>query len=53
MRREIKENVFTHKRRKIDSLRSMQFGVEGKRRDSDFVNKFFQTGDAAEFDRLP
>lgn len=52
MRRQIQQKVFPHERRKIDRLRPAQFGVDRERRNFHVLDKFFETADASELDRL-
>ena len=52
MRRQIQQEVLPHERGKIDRFRAAQFGMNRKRRDVDFVDKFFETGDTGQLDRL-
>ena len=52
MRWQIQKNVFPHERRKINRLRAVQFGMNRKRRRLDVVNKFFETTNASQLDRL-
>jgi len=52
MGRQIQKNVFPHERRKIDRLRAVQFGMNRECRRIDVVNKFFETTNASQLDRL-
>ena len=50
--RQIQQNVLAHEWRDIDVLRPVQFGVEHERRNVDFVLELFETGYAAQLNRL-
>jgi hypothetical protein len=50
--RQIQQNILSHKRRDIDRLRPVQFGVERKRWDLDFVLELLETGHTRQLDRL-
>lgn len=49
---EVEQKIFPHERPEIDRLGSVQLGMDCKRRNFDLVNEFFETGDAAQLDRL-
>ena len=50
--RQIQQDILAHERRDIDVLRAVQFGMERERRNLDFVVELFETGHAAQLNRL-
>src|SRR5207253_4846689 len=50
--RQIQQDILAHERGDIDVLRAVQFGVERECRNPDFVLELFETGHAAQLNRL-
>src|SRR5689334_12801976 len=52
IRRQIEQNIFSHKRSDIDRLRPVQFSMKGECWDLDFVLELFETSHTRQLHRL-